>query len=75
MRKQELIHMHALFVEIADTLPFDGSAADVSDYRSLSVRPSSLHRPKDDHRRAVMALARGVSAELEDERRKPPVRH
>lgn len=75
MKKQELIHMHGLLVEVADHLPATESAMDVPAYRSISVRPSSLHRPKSDHQRAVMALARGLTEGLApDHRRKPPAR-
>lgn len=75
MKKQELIHMHALLVEIADQLPATESATDVPAYRSISVRPASLHRPKSDHQHAVMALARGLTEDLAtDSRGKSPAR-
>lgn len=76
MRKQELLHVHALLVEIADHVTDEGAVRAVADYAECGVRPTSLHRPKADHERAVMTLADGIVREVaEDPRRPAPVRH
>ncbi len=61
--------MHALLVEIADHVTSTGSATDIPAYRSATVRPTSLHRPKADHEDAVMTLAHAITDEIAPERR------
>lgn len=66
MRKQELIHLHGLFAEVA--LYFEtqeGASFDLGKYRSLNVNPRSLHHSKCDHRDAVFALADSIEGEME----------
>lgn len=63
MRKQELVHLHALGVqlrrEVADrrSPPPSTYAA----YEDLRVEPTSIHRRKDAHREAILALFDGVA--------------
>lgn len=64
MKKQELLHMHALLVEVADHVTPTGSATDIAAYQAAPVRPTSLHRPKADHEDAVMTLAHAITDEI-----------
>ena len=70
MKKQELIHLHGLLAEVsahctsADDLPID-----LDDYHSLGIRPTSIHQSKTDHKRAVFALAEGITEGMEAETR------
>jgi hypothetical protein len=38
---------------------------DLEKYESLGVRPTSIHQSKTDHKEAVFALAKGLTAGLE----------
>lgn len=68
MRKQELVHVHGLLVEVAEHCEAtDGTAAELPTYRSLETRPTSIHRSKSDHKDAVFALLDDVTSALHDE--------
>ncbi|WP_075937166.1 UPF0058 family protein [Halosegnis longus] len=61
MRKQELLHVHALLAAVeqfwAETLDAE---VDTESYETLQVQPNSIHASKEDHEDAVFALARGL---------------
>jgi len=61
MRKQELIHLHGLLGAVARHCEETGAAADLDEYESLGVQPTSLHLSKHDHREAVFALTDGIT--------------
>lgn len=68
MRKQELIHLHGLFAEVA--LYFEtqeGASFDLENYRSLNVNPRSLHHSKCEHKDAVFALVESIEGEFDTE--------
>lgn len=69
MKKQELLHMHALLVEVADHVTLTGAVTDIPAYQATGVRPTSLHRPKAAHEDAVMTLAHAITAEIGPEPR------
>lgn len=61
MRKQELLHVHALLAAVEqfceETLETE---VDTESYETLQVRPNSIHASKNRHEDAVFALARGL---------------
>ena len=67
MKKQELIHLHGLLAEVSthcratDNLPID-----LEDYHTLGIRPTSIHQSKTDHKRAVFALAEGITEPMSE---------
>jgi len=72
MRKQELVHLHALCAQVREHVEqrhrterdlFVG-------YEDLGVGPNAVYRSKDNHRRAVFRLADGVTTVLEQEHRR-----
>lgn len=67
MKKQELIHMHALLVEVAEEVTDGEFARKMPAYEGVSARPTSLHRPKADHEAAIQALAAGIIDIIEPE--------
>lgn len=68
MKKQELIHLHGLLSEVrAECVDTPKMEVDLSEYDSIGVKPTSIHRSKTDHKRAVFALARGLTESLEAE--------
>lgn len=68
MRKQELIHLHALCVlvrehaEARDDVPPGAFAS----YEDLGVPPSAIYRSKAAHRRAVRALTASLASSVEE---------
>ena len=68
MKKQELIHLHGLLAEVsAHCSGTDELSIDLESYRTLGIRPTSIHQSKTDHKRAVFALAEGITTGLETE--------
>lgn len=65
MRKQELIHLHALLAEVEEHCT---QGADFSEYESLGIGASSIYRRKDDHQEAVFALIEAITDDLPHER-------
>ncbi|WP_247009396.1 UPF0058 family protein [Halorientalis litorea] len=68
MKKQELIHLHGLLAQVQNHYEEEtGNDVEHDEYASVSVRPTSIHMSKDDHKDAVFALAAGITSELADE--------
>ena len=65
MKKQELIHLHGLLAEVSNHCEMkEGVPVDLDQYRSLGIRPTSIHQSKTDHKAAVFALADGITSSL-----------
>jgi hypothetical protein len=63
MKKQELIHLHGLLAEVrAQCESWQDEEFDLTEYRTLGVRPTSIHKSKTDHKEAVFRLAEGITA-------------
>jgi hypothetical protein len=68
MKKQELIHLHGLLAQVQDHYENrTGNTVEHDEYLDQSVRPTSIHKSKTDHKAAVFALADGLCDELESE--------
>jgi len=67
MKKQELIHLHGLLAEVSDQYEeWTGDQPAMTEYESLGVRPTSIHKSKTDHKAAVFAIADGIVDEVEN---------
>lgn len=65
MKKQELLHLHALLGEVQDHYEAEtGYEIENQEYEELDVPPTSIHRSKTDHKDAVFALADGLVDEV-----------
>lgn len=65
MKKQELIHLHGLLSEVrAQFEAWDECEGTSEAYREIGVQPTSIHRSKTDHKRAVFALVEGITTDL-----------
>lgn len=72
MRKQELIHLHGLLVEVATfCMDEDDIAIELDEYQSLGTHPTSIHLSKTDHKHAVFALINGITAAVQEELARP----
>ncbi|WP_254544336.1 UPF0058 family protein [Halomarina pelagica] len=66
MKKQELIHLHGLLAQVRDHYQQQMETnIEHETYDELGVRPTSIHKSKTEHKRAVFALANGITSELE----------
>ncbi|WP_458187803.1 UPF0058 family protein [Haladaptatus sp. NG-WS-4] len=74
MKKQELIHLHGLLVEVRNQYEVrNDQTADCEEYEATGVRPTSIHRSKTDHRDAVFKLAENLTdAMYEEDKLVPP---
>lgn len=68
MKKQELIHLHGLLAEIHEEYEIQrGEPLDLSSYKSMGVEPTSIHRSKTAHKKAMFALAEDLTDAMDDE--------
>jgi hypothetical protein len=67
MRKQELVHLHGLLVEITRTLVDQGTIPESvwAEYEALGINAHSIHARKNDHEEAVLFLVSTLTATLE----------
>lgn len=74
MKKQELIHLHGLLAEVSnDVAAHYDTELDLDEYNERGVRPTSIHKSKTDHKAAVFALARCITAEMGEEETEDPI--
>lgn len=68
MRKQELVHLHGLLVEITASQVEEGvvSASLWNEYKALDIDSYAIHAQKGDHEQAVLLLATTLGARLEE---------
>jgi hypothetical protein len=68
MKKQELIHLHGLLSEVRAEYEGAGEPEiDLSGYEEFGVQPTSIHRSKTDHKRAVFELIHGLTDSIGEE--------
>ncbi|MEF8774150.1 MAG: UPF0058 family protein [Halobacteriales archaeon] len=70
MKKQELIHLHGLLAEVSNHYEqrHDTELA-LDEYEAQSVRPTSIHKSKTEHKEAVFSLAAGITDAMTAEER------
>lgn len=68
MRKKEHIHTHALLAEVTRYLIENEamSAEMLAAYDALGTRPSSIHKSKQDHRKAITVLSGAIESYLKE---------
>ena len=67
MKKQELIHLHGLLAEVRTQCEMWDGEFDLTEYESLGIKPTSIHKSKTDHKAAVFELAKGITSEMDNE--------
>lgn len=62
MKKQSLIHVHALLVQIRNDLHGSGEDSEhaFDEYDQFDVSPTSVHKGKDYHLKAIRLLLDGI---------------
>lgn len=73
MRKQELVHLHGLLVEITESLvDKDAVSATIwNEYNALDLDSTAINAQKGDHEEAVLLLAVSLGATLEQPTEEP----
>ncbi|QLG27200.1 UPF0058 family protein [Halorarum halophilum] len=70
MRKNELIHLHALLDCVRTNLDErgerEGSTDRMREYEALGVRPMTVRATRREHEEATLALARALGGSLDD---------
>ena len=66
MKKQELIHLHGLLAEVRTQCEAWEDNVDLTEYESLGIKPTSIHKSKTDHKAAVFELAKGITSSMDD---------
>jgi hypothetical protein len=66
MHKEELISLHQMLYEIKDY--FESTNADIkfSQYYSLKINPSQLHKSKMEHKYAIFVLGNELADAMKD---------
>lgn len=66
MKKDEAVHLHALFGELRRHLESRGwvESEAFDEYDRLDISPLQVHRPKDEHIEALLVLATALADEL-----------
>ena len=57
MKKEELIHLHLLLVQVKKHCEEQGLDCDFRRYQELGISPIEIHRSKDEHKQAIFVLA------------------
>lgn len=65
MRKQELIHLHGLLMELHGEMTPDVSI-DLSEYEDHGIKPTSIHKSKGAHKDAVLTLSKSMATAVSD---------
>ena len=75
MKKNELVHLHSLLVQVGENYISAGIAtrSDFAEYNKLGVTPMSLRAPRASHERAVQVLA-GILGDLSEDQPAPEAR-
>lgn len=63
MKKQEVIHVHSLVLQAREFLIENGMIEEVEDseYKEFGVSPTSIHRRKPKHKKALSLLFEEVN--------------
>ena len=64
MHKDELIHIHSLFLQIRAFLAEQGYTTKLAEYDSLKITPLHIHRSKADHKHAIFVLGNELATTI-----------
>ena len=66
MHKEELIHLHQMLFEIKDYFESSNTDLKFSQYHSLKINPSQLHKSKMEHKYAIFVLGHELANAMKD---------
>lgn len=66
MHKEELISLHQMLIDVKDYLQQMNPESDFSDYESLKITPTQMHRSKVEHKYAIFVLGNAIAKSMKD---------
>jgi len=66
VHKEELISLHQMLIDVKDYLQEINSDSDFSEYESLKITPSQVHRSKVEHKYAIFVLGNAIAKAMKD---------
>lgn len=66
MHKEELISLHQMLIEVKDYLQLMNSDSDFTEYESLKITPTQVHRSKLEHKYAIFVLGNAIAKAMKD---------
>ena len=66
MHKEELISLHQMLIDVKDYLQEINSDSDFSEYESLKITPTQVHRSKVVHKYAIFVLENAIAKAMID---------
>ncbi len=66
MHKEELISLHQMLIDVKDYLQEINADSDFSEYESLKITPSQVHRSKVEHKYAIFVLGNAIAKAMKD---------
>lgn len=66
MHKEELISLHQMLIDVKDYLQQMNPESDFSDYESLKITPTQMHRSKVEHKYAIFVLGNAIAKCMKD---------
>jgi hypothetical protein len=66
MHKEELISLHQMLYEIKDFFECSNPELKFSDYLSLKINPSQLHKSKMEHKYAIFVLGNELANAMKE---------
>jgi hypothetical protein len=56
MKKEELVYLHLLLVQLKKYFEDNGLGSDFVKYNELGITPFNVHRSKEEHKQAIFVL-------------------
>jgi hypothetical protein len=66
MHKEELITLHQVMAEIKDFFEDNNPKTSFSDYYSLKVEPTQIHKSKMEHKHAIFVLGQEIAVAMKE---------
>lgn len=66
MHKEELISLHQMLIDVKDYLQQMNPESDFSEYESLKITPTQVHRSKVEHKYAIFVLGNAIAKAMKD---------
>jgi len=66
VHKEELISLHQMLINVKDYIQEINADSDFSEYESLKITPSQVHRSKVEHKYAIFVLGNAIAKSMKD---------
>lgn len=66
IHKDELISLHQMLIDVKEYIEEINSDSDFSEYESLRITPSQVHRSKVEHKYAIFVLGNAIAKSMKD---------